>query len=216
MKISDSGANIPSPPPINWATKPKPSPADIINQSPLAHVEDPGIPSNSRQLVPVFISPDHIPDLQEALGCLSDPAHRQPRLELHTDSISDVGNVQTVFYIGPPKSRQSQQDASNLPTEDQDLASSLSCLIMSTPTRLAGVTASDPVTPIEPVTPRPKNSGLTPLGMRTAPVVIFTMSSSATLKKRRYYVVLVGKCTGIYYDEWQVYYFFFISCLRTP
>ena len=199
MKISDSQANIPSPPsppPINWATKPKPSPADIINQSPLAHVEDPGIPSDPRQLVPVFISPDHIPNLQEALGRLSDPAHRQPRLELHADSISDAGNVQTVFYIGPPKSRQSQQDASNLLSEDQDLASSLSHLSMSTATRLAG--ASDPVTPTEPVTPSPKNSGLSLLGMRTAPVVRSTMSSSATPKKRRYYVVLVGKCTSIY------------------
>jgi hypothetical protein len=213
MKISESGANTPSPPPINWATKPKPSPANIINQSPLPvdHVEDPGIPSYSRQLLPVFISPDRIPDLQEALGCLSDPARRQPRLELHADSFSDAGNVQTVFYIGPPKSRQSQQDVSNLPTEDQVLASSLSRLIMSTPTRLASVTASNPVIPTEPVTPTPENSGLTPLGMRTAPVVI-----SATPKKRRYYVVLVGKCTGIYYDEWRVYYFFFVSCLLTP
>ena len=201
MKISNSGTNISSPPPINWASKPRPSPVNIINQLPLGHVEGPGSPSNSRQLVPVFISPDHIPDLQEALGHLSDQAHRQPRLELHADSISDVGSVQTVFYIGPPNSQQSQQDASNVPTEDQVLASSLSRLIMSTPTRLASVTPTDPVIPMEPVTPASKIFGSTPLGMRTA-LVISAMSSLAAPKKRRYYVVLVGKCTGIYHDEW--------------
>jgi hypothetical protein len=215
MKISNSGANISSPPPISWATKPKPSPVDIINQSPLVD------PSNSRQLVPVYIHPAHIADLQEALRNLTstscDLAHRQPKLELQANNISDAGNVQTVLYIGPPNPRQSQQVASNLPTEDQDLASSISRLFMSTPTsgRLASVTPTDPVMPTEPVTPTPKNPGLTP-GIRTAPVIVSGMLSQATPKKMRYYVILVGKCTGIYHDEWRVYYFFIVCRLLTP
>ena len=224
MKILNPGANISSPnisspPPISWATKPKRSPADFINHSPLEHVDDPGSPSKSRQLVPIFINPDHIPVLQEALRCVSasdpDHWHQQPKLELREDSmISDAGNIQTVLYIGTPNSQQleSHQDVSNLP-EDEVLASSISRLFMSSPTigRLASVTPT--VIPMEPSTPTSKNSGLTPLGMRTAPVIISGKSSLATPRKRRYYAVLVGKCAGVYYDEWRVLFFsFFPVC----
>ena len=209
MKISNSGANVSSPPPIDWATKPQASPADVINHSRLDDIEEPGSPSNFRRLVPVFINPDHIADLQEALQSLSDPANQQPKLELQVDSkISDAGKVKTVLYIAPPRPRPSQQDANHLPTEDQVLASSISRLFMSTPSpsptrgQVASVTPKDRVLPTGQVTPTSSNSGSTPLRIvRTALVII---STKATPSKRKYYVILVGKCAGIYFDEWRV------------
>ena len=203
MKISTT--NISLPPAINWATKPKPSPLDIFNHSPLDKVEEPGSPSKSRQLVPVYINPDHIADLQAALRCLS--SDQQPKLELQIDSkISDAGKIETVLYIGPPNTL-SRHIAStgSLPTEDQVLASSISRLFMSaTPSPTSGRAASD--NPTDLILPTSSNSALTPpCIVKTAPVIISRM---ATLRKRKYYVVLVGKCTGIFHDEWRVYFFF--------
>ena len=79
MKISTSGPNSSLPPPINWVTKPKPSPANTINHS-LEHVEESETPA--RRLVPIFINPNHIDDLKEALQCLSESPHRQAKLVL--------------------------------------------------------------------------------------------------------------------------------------
>ena len=61
-----------------------------------------------------------------------------------------------------------------------------------------------------------KNVAQSPLHMRTAPVAISGMPPQTPTRKRRYYVILVGKCTGIHYDEWQVFYFLrSLSCLLT-
>lgn len=188
MKISTSGPNSSLPPPINWVTKPKPSPANTINHSP-EHVEESETPA--RRLVPIFINPNHIPDLKEALQCLSESPHRQAKLVLQADTIiDDDGNIKRIFLID---SRQSQQEDSDAHAED--LASTFSHLSMSTPSPKA-------------VTPASMNSAQSPLGMRTAPVTNSGKSPRTSTMKRRYYVVLVGKCAGIYYDEWQVFYYF--------
>ena len=195
MKTSTSGANSSLPPPINTVTKPKPSSANIINHS-LLHVGESG--TIVRQHVPVFINPNHVADLQEALDYLSELPHRQPKLELQADTIIDEeGNVQRVFFINP---RQSQQE------DAEDLASTFSDLSMSTLT-------CQHVTRTDPVTPTSINSSQSPLGIRTAPVANSGMSPQTSPRKRRYYVILVGKCASIYYDEWQVLQLFKFFCI---
>jgi hypothetical protein len=188
MKTTISGANLSLPaPPINWATKPKRGPANIIDHS-LDHVEE--SVTSARQLIPVFINPDHIADLYEAL-------QRNTKLELQSDTIiDDEGNGKSILFIN---SRPSQQEEAY----SEDLASTFSHLTMSTPSPTC-----QHVTRTDPVTPTSMNSAQSPLGMRTAPVAISGVSPQTSTKKKRYYVVLVGKCAGIYYDEWQVYYYF--------
>ena len=40
-----------------------------------------------------------------------------------------------------------------------------------------------------------------PIGVRTSPVPPITLLQ-ASPRKKKYYVIIVGKCTGIYYDHW--------------
>jgi hypothetical protein len=173
------------PPPINWATKPKPGPANIVDHSLVRdHIEE--LVTPARHLIPIFINPDHIPNLQEAL-------QHNTKLGLQADTIiDDEGYAKRIFFIN---SRPSQQDG-----YAEDLASTFSNLTMSTPRpsgqHVTRTQASDPVTPTS------MNSPQSPLGMRTAPVATGGLSPQTSTKKRRYYVVLVGKCAGIFYDEW--------------
>lgn len=194
-----SGVNASPPPPINWASKPKANSANIINHL-LRH--DSGTPGS--QLVPVFINLDHIVDLQEALR-VRRLSKSKPKLELQEETIiDDAGNVKKLLFIRQQNSPHSHQEDAyidvTVSSEDQPqaegLTSSFSCLSMSTPYQQ--VIRTGPLT----VTPGPTPS---PLGMSPQP----------STKKGRYYVVLVGKCAGIYYDAWQVFSFliFFFSAL---
>lgn len=207
--IFKSGINASLPPPINWDTKPKPNSPSIINHS-LHHVQleesESGTPGS--QLMPVFINSDYIDHLQEALRCLSESPHRlgQPKLELQEETIiDDVGNIEKLLIIRQPTSPHSQEDAHDsinvsVSSEDQGLTSTFSRLSMST---LPASPSYRQVTRIDsdPVTP-----GST---LRTAS----GMSPQTSTGKKRYYAILVGKCAGIYYDEWQVFFFFFFLFL---
>ena len=156
------------PPPINWATKPKRRPANIINHS-LDHVEELGTPP--RRLVPVFINLDHIADLQEALQHLtSESPHRHPKLELQVDTIiDDERNIETLFIIN---SQQSQEDHIHV----EDVGSPFSHLSMSPNCRN--------VTRTHPVTPKSTTSAQSPLGMRTATLFAISGMSPQTSKKK--------------------------------
>jgi hypothetical protein len=213
MKTVKSEGNTSLPPTINWASKPKPFPAAVISDLSLDLVEESRSPTSP--LVPVYINSDHIADLQEALRCLGESPVRQRKLELQVDSIiDDLGNIQKKFFI--VDSPQSQQDAHvNLSMSDErDLETTFSRLSMSTPCP-SYVTKTGPVTPNSrnAQSPQPISAAI-----RTAPATISGMSPQTSLRKRKYYVVLVGKCAGIYYDEWHVFLpfiFFSFPCLLT-
>jgi hypothetical protein len=138
--------------------------------------------------VPVTIpNPGYIPDLQKDL-------QHNSKLGLQADTIiDDEGYAKRIFFIN---SRPSQQDA-----YAEDLASTFSNLTMSTP-RPSGQHVTRTQAASDPVMPMSMNSPQSPLGMRTAPVATAGLSPQTSTKKRRYYVVLVGKCAGIFYDEW--------------
>ena len=218
-----SGANTSFPPPINRANNPKPNPVNvnISNKHLLDHhdVEESNSGTPAPRLVPVFINSDHIADLREAMRCHSESSHRQLKLELQEDTIiDDAGNVKRVFFIRQPStmtrhSQHAQEDAHvdvSLSSENPDLASTFSRLSMSTPSP-----GHRHVTKTDAVTPTLRNSAPSPMGIRTAPGTISAsgLSQLTSPRKRRYYVVLVGKCAGIYYDEWQVFSAFSV-CLH--
>lgn len=85
---------------------------------------------------------------------------------------------------------------------------------LSTPANTAALTSDAPSRPFgvrtAPVFSTPANLNTAastsnapsrPLGVRTAPVSA-ARSPQASPRKKKYYVIIVGKCTGIYYDHW--------------
>ena len=81
----------------------------------------------------------------------------------------------------------------------QDLMSSLPSLLVSTssvPSQPFAVRAAL-VTPLS-MDPVLSHS----LAVRPAPVSTPGNSPQVSPRKKRYYIILVGKCAGIYYDDW--------------
>jgi hypothetical protein len=124
------------PPPINWATKPRVQ-AATTNEQPL--VQQTNSLSTPRRLIPIFIDPDDIGELQEAI-------------------LRTLTN-RTVPTFDSPSLHTSK-------SVDDSLDSTISTF--------ANLTLSSPPSP----------------------------QVSSSLTKKRYYVITVGKCAGVFYGEW--------------
>ena len=168
------------PPPINQHTKPRPHqqrPQDFSlgnsQQSSRAHDE----------LVPVYIHPDRLPDIEAALRYLGLPPLSNNRDQATTqrippefEQLDNPAVSRPAYYpdAGPIGCQPPQESF-----DFSDLSTSFSQL--STSTRSVQVL-----------------SGSFPV--RNAPVVQSTPSPRKALKK--YYVITIGKCTGVFWDEW--------------
>ena len=186
-----------SPPKINMATKPKPiqgSGANVPQPSGMATPRQ-SAPNHSRptatatrQLVPVtvYINPNYIEDLKEAL------LHFGPHARLATGEHHNEGLNHLVSQ--PPATDYQElgpRGGHNIPDEYpqfEELASSLSRLSTST-TSTSTISTSTTTFP----------TGSYPA--QSVPIIP-PSSRQASPMKKKYYVVLVGKCAGIFYDEW--------------
>lgn len=200
MNASKSQVNASSAPPINWATRPKQS-----SGNPVTHLMTP----TARRLVPVFVDADQLRVLQEA--DLGEPASQQPKCELQDYVIIDRRYFEEVLRRLSQlesSSRQSQPEegyfdegGSSSDIQMPNLLSTFSSLSVSTssvPSQplfegAASVTPSS----MGPVLPVSRS-----LAARPAPVSTPGISPPVSPRKKRYYVILVGKCAGIYYDDW--------------
>ena len=194
MNASKSQVNASSPPPINWATRPKPSSGNSVNHP---------MTTTARRLVPVFVDADRLGDLQEAI--LGEPASQQP-LDYVIIDVRHFEEVLRRLSQLESSSRQSQPEEGCFNEGDpssemqmQDLMSTLSSLSVSTSS-----VASQPLTArAAPVTPSSMDPVLRcSLAARPAPVSTPGIMPQVSPRKKRYYVILVGKCAGIYYDDW--------------
>lgn len=244
MNASAHRGNAPAPPAINWATRPQPTSANLQDD-----VARSGTPI--RKLVPVFVNPDDLSDLQEALRLVSRSTHQQRMPDSQDNVIVDTSNLQALLrHLGHRTPQQSRSEVhtdacldGRDPTSDsQDLMSAFSRLSTSansSPARSlaartvptvpahsnlltpANTTASVNSSPVRSLVARtlprvsassnlstPANTMAStsgapsvPLGVRTVPVIAGE-SRQTSPRKKKYYVVMVGKCTGIYYAHW--------------
>ena len=153
-----------TPPPINWATKPKAQPAMMNEQ--VHTVQLANSLSTPRRLIPIFIDPDDIGELRECIL----------RLAPENPAVLTFGLRQDIKTESPPYI-ETESPSSQQPTADDDS-------LDSTISTLASFTLSSP--PSAQDSPR----------------------NSVSLNKKRYYVITVGKCAGVFYKEWYVNLFF--------
>ena len=162
-------AAMSTPPPINWATKPRAQLARTNEQ--VSSVLLANMLSTPRRLIPIFIDPDHIGELRDGILCLALVNPTVPIFDLKDNEIER------------PSSQQRNADyEEHVIFDGQSLTTSKSDndsvdLTIST---LATLTVSSP--PSSPVLSR----------------------NLASLSKKRYYVITVGKCAGVFYCEWFV------------
>lgn len=212
------------PPPINWATRPNPATSTA---------------TDGRRLIPIFLDLDNLPDFEQAVFRLANPNHSSVRFPVQQDLATatittdgrrlmpiflDLDNLadfkQAVFRLAnpihssvrlpvqqdlevKPLERTSQEWTHNfrsdLARSSDDLSTSLSHLsVTATPS------ATTSSLPLRATTP-PKfisRSSESPYKVTSTP--------SPTKKRKRYYVVTVGRCAGVFYDEW--YYIFICLC----
>lgn len=164
-------------PPINLATNPDPQLSGGI----------------SRQLVPIYIDVDRFGDVKEALRdlgiqafstadghceILDRPVPRPSELDLQDDASLHGRSIDQYSCDGRCLTSRSSD------FEDfEDFTSTMS--------RLSMLTNSPHVVDSYPA--------------RSAPALFSGSSPQASPLKKKYYVVTVGKCVGVYYDEWHVY-----------
>jgi hypothetical protein len=193
MNASKSRVNASSPPPINWATRPKPS-----SENSATHP----LTSTAYQLVPVLVHADRLGDVQESVL-------QQPKCDLQDYVIINVRHFEEVLRrLSQLESsvRQFQREEGCFDEGDpsselqmEDLMSTLSSLSVST----SSVSSQPLATRAAPVTPSSIDPVLScSLAARPAPVSTPGISSQVSPRKKKYYVILVGKCAGIYYDDW--------------
>ena len=149
-----------------------------------------------RRLVPVFVDADRISDVKEVLRrqgieafSTADGYHR--KLDQPVPRIPDpeLQDDESLYGRSIDQSTCDGHSLTNQSLEFESLTSTFSRLSMS---------RNSPCVDSYPA--------------RSAPA-LFSGSSPplASARKKRYYVITVGKCTGIYYDEWyMLFYFAFI------
>jgi hypothetical protein len=177
------------PPPINWCTKPKPNQQrqDASQGSSFGTLQQHGAATDAA--VPVYISPARLREVEAALRFLGLPPLSHPDSEAqvkhHLAANSPGGRFpQISSEHSDPRTSSSQLSLSDVTTSSSrlstsDLTASLSRVSMST-SSVQNPTASFPV-------------------RRTAAI-----RSDASPRKdlKKYYVVTIGKCTGIFWEEW--------------
>ena len=207
MHASESRANATSPPPINWATKPKPNWRSSSIDLQEDNTEEPSTPA--RRLVPVFIDADRAGDLQELLRHLGGSVPQQPKPEFQDDAAINARNLEEVFCrlnqleVNSRRSQPECQDTACRGIDGRNLTSSVPDVTPSASSHFAtqinsvprNTSAARTVTVNSPSTVTvPRNL----LAARTPPII----SPQVSPTKKKYYVVLVGKCAGIYFGHW--------------
>jgi hypothetical protein len=137
--------------------------------------------TDGRRLVPIFIDLDHLSEFGQAV-------FRQIK-QLEAETVSYDGSL---------------SNPSNLSSTSGDISASLSQLsitetlsttsLASVPLRLGATTPTMPIS-----------------GSQSSPSKLTSGDSPQAIKKRkRYYVVTVGKCAGVFFDEWYAYFHSFV------
>ena len=176
------------PPPIHWYTKP-----NLDQQRTQNNQQSTSLRASHRStdgLIPVYIHPDRLPDIEAALRLLGLPPLLNPRGD-HTPATA-ASHEENINLTHPvPLQFQQRNDPQSVTGHDSnkdeldysDFTRSFSQL--STSARHARQPAVQPDTSARHV---------------PQPAVQPDMSPRKGLKK--YYVVTVGKCTGVFWDEW--------------
>lgn len=146
--------------------------------------------TSPRRLVPVFIDAGRIGDVKNVLhqlgieafstadGHREDVDHPVPRLpDLERQDGASLYGCSIDQYTYDEHTLTTNQSS-----DFEDLTSALSRLSMST---------NSPHGDSYPA--------------RSAPALFSGSSPLVTVLKKKYYVVIVGKCAGIFYDEWYAY-----------
>lgn len=122
-------------------------------------------PSTACQLIPIFISPDHIGQLKEAIR----------HLFLTNPAVPTFGLYKETENGGPPSPQPMADNEEHVKFDEKSLQTfkadeSLDSL---------NLTVSSPPSPV-------------------------LSRNSVSLSKKKYYVITIGKCTGVFYGEWYV------------
>ncbi|KDR77386.1 hypothetical protein GALMADRAFT_65558 [Galerina marginata CBS 339.88] len=215
MTPSKARESTTSPPPINRATRPQTIPTTSANLL-QDRVEESR--TTSPRFIPVLVDSDDLDQLREAFRLLGLPAHPQPTQNLQA-------LLRHLCHSNATQHTQSEVQDACLDGSDpiQDPTSAFSGLSASSPSpSLAASTAIEvprlsnihlsastapgrlPALQTAPLVTASTSHGLSrPLGVRTAPSSGSFPSALTSPKKIKYYVIVAGKCTGIYYDEWE-------------
>ena len=175
-------------PPIQWYTKPN------LNQhrtwgSPQTSSLSTSYTSQSSDvathgLVPVYVHPDHLPDIEAALRLLGLPPllnlggnHAQATTPRHEENLNNPVFPQF-------QQRSNPQRETQIEDELHQLATSFTQLSTSDGSSQLEVLSPQALFPVQPF-----------------PVVKRANTSPRKILKK-YYVITVGKCTGVYWEEW--------------
>lgn len=157
-------AAMSTPPPINWATKPRLK-ASTTNEHSSVQLTNSSTP---RRLIPIYIDPDHIGELQEAIL----------RQSLTNQTVPTFGHHEEKGIESPPSQPPiaDDEELANFDGPSLHTSSSADDSLDSMISSLSNLTVSSPPSP----------------------------QVSSSLTKKRYYVITVGKCAGVFYNEWSV------------
>lgn len=188
-------ATTSTPPPINWATKPGTQAAtnEEVPSVPLANSL-----STPRRLIPIFLNPDYIGELQEAQAATNEGV---PSVQL-ANSLSTPRRLIPIF-IDPYDLCELQEAllrlAHNNPTvptfrhhkeADHEEHGDFDRQSLQTSKADDRNDSKNPTSSYLTVSPPPSSQVLS--------------QNFVSLSKKRYYVITIGKCAGVFYGEWYV------------
>jgi hypothetical protein len=145
-----------------------------------------------RRLVPIFVDADRIGDVEEVLYCLG----------IETSSTADGHHENLDHSVPRPPEPELQDDASlygcsiDQYTHDGEIHTNQSSELENVTSILSRISVSTNSPP----------SHVDSYPAKSAPALFSGSSPPVSPVKKKYYVVTVGKCTGIYYDEWRVHF----------
>lgn len=194
------------PPPINWRTKPKSNQQrlqDDSQSSSLGTSQQPGAATDV--IVPVYVSSARLREIEAALVRLGLPPLLSPDSEDQVE-YHDHGAANSP---GRHCSQDSELGYPNLSTSPSwlstsDLTTSSLRVPMSDPTTSSSqVSTSDLTASFVRLSTSTSGSVQVPtpsFPVRPSPTVQTNPSPRKNMKG--YYVVTIGKCTGVFWDEW--------------
>lgn len=195
------------PPPIDWRTKPQPNQQRQDGRgsqsSSVGTLQQPGAATDAA-LIPVYLTPARISQIEAALRFLGLPPLSHPDIEdlveYHQAANAPGGRF---IRISPSRLSSSEFTTSSPQLSSPDLTTSSSQLSLS-----------DLMTSSPRLSTPDLTASFSRLSMSTNSVQIPTASfpvrrtpatrSDPSPRKglKKYYVVTIGKCTGIFWEEW--------------
>jgi hypothetical protein len=216
------------PPPINWRTKPKPNQQcqDGSQSSSFGTLQQPGAATNA--VVPVYVNPTRLQDIKAALLYLGLPPLLRPdsedQVEYHraanspgrqiSSEHSDLATSSLQLSTSDHASRLSTSDhTSRLSTSGHTSRLSMSghTLQLSTsdhtsrlftPGHTSQLSTSDLTASFSRLSTSTSSVQIPPALFPVRPTQAIHSNPSPRKSLKKYYVVTVGKCTGLFWDEW--------------